>query len=156
MNSWNNELLSVLKPPAVIMGIGNRMKGDDAAGPELIDRLQGKVKALCLDAGMVPENFLEVAVRAQPRTLLIIDATHFDGQPGEIKLFTPDIVPKGSFSTHALSITLACDYWKNRAPEMKIFLVGIQASQLDLEGEMTAEVAGAVEAIYQALLRMLS
>jgi Ni,Fe-hydrogenase maturation factor len=41
---------------SVLLAVGNAMRGDDALGPTLADRLQGKVSATIVDAGEVPEN----------------------------------------------------------------------------------------------------
>src|SRR5574342_1091615 len=42
----------------LILGVGNRLRGDDAVGPLLVEHLQGKVDIPLIDAGEVPENYL--------------------------------------------------------------------------------------------------
>lgn len=90
----------------LIMGIGNRLRGDDAIGPLLIDRLQGKVIADLLDAGDVPENYLGVIESARPETILVADAVDFGAQPGEVALFSLDQLSNITVSTHNASLQL--------------------------------------------------
>ncbi len=42
----------------VILGVGNPLHGDDAIGPNLVDRLRGRLEATLINAGEVPENYL--------------------------------------------------------------------------------------------------
>jgi len=43
----------------VIVGMGNVLKGDDGAGPLICQQLNGKVCAELIDAGTVPENYIQ-------------------------------------------------------------------------------------------------
>ena len=70
MNAGLKSLLSNASKLCIV-GIGNRMKGDDAAGPMLIDLLDGRTKATCIDAGVAPENYLEKIVAAKPDVVLL-------------------------------------------------------------------------------------
>jgi hydrogenase 3 maturation protease len=70
----------------VLLGVGNPMRGDDGAGPALIDLLQGRVDAVLIDAGEVPENFLGSLQAAQPEAVVIIDAIEMGAGPGGVAL----------------------------------------------------------------------
>ena len=54
-----------------IVGVGNRTKGDDAAGPTLIDLLADSASRHCIDAGIAPENYLEKIAACAPDLSLI-------------------------------------------------------------------------------------
>jgi hydrogenase 3 maturation protease len=100
---------TALRGRACVLGVGNRERGDDAFGPIVVERLQGRTGALCLDAGVAPENFLEEAARAKPETVLIVDAADFGGAPGELRLLDPAALT-GGLSTHAASLELVAQY----------------------------------------------
>ena len=79
------EQLNKLHDPAtIILGIGNMLKGDDWAGPLVCEQLAtAKISAELIDAGTVPENYIQRIIKKAPRTLLVIDAIDF-GADAEI------------------------------------------------------------------------
>jgi len=133
-----------LKGKVCVIGIGNRMKGDDAAGPELIDRLAGRSRFHCLDTGVAPENYLEKIVQIKPDTILLVDAMDFGGEAGSCKLFSADQITGGGLSSHALSLRMTCDYLQQRI-SAHIFILGIQPSQVNMNRPLSAAVSAAVE-----------
>ena len=66
-------LSELLAGRVCIVGVGNRLRGDDGAGPRLIDARHPDASGVWLDAGVVPENYLEIIARANPDTVLIVD-----------------------------------------------------------------------------------
>ena len=77
-----NLLHGRLRGKTVIVGIGNSLRGDDGFGPALVQRLQGRVRPVCIDAGVAPENYLGRIVKEQPDTVLLVDAAHLGLEPG--------------------------------------------------------------------------
>ena len=71
----------------VIVCIGNRLKGDDAAGSILYDRLAGRISANLIDAATVPENYIQTIIRKEPRSIIVVDAVDFGQPPGAVGLF---------------------------------------------------------------------
>lgn len=138
-----------------ILGVGNRMKGDDGAGPVLIGRLSGRVSAECVDAGVAPENYLEKIVRMKPDTILVVDAMDFGGVPGEIRIFEPENIVGGGISTHALSLQMVCDYLKARIP-VRIFLLGIQPETAAFGVGLSSEVVTSIDSLAATLITSMS
>ena len=136
-----------------VVGVGNRMKADDAAGPILIDRLRGSSGAHLVDAGPAPENFLEKIVRLRPDTVLIVDAIDWGAVPGSIAVFRPEQLAAGGISTHALSLNMVCDYLAARGCP-RVALVGIQPGEARMEREPSRSVLRAVNALAGALARV--
>ena len=93
----------------VVAVVGNRLRGDDAAGPLVCESLQGRVSAKVIDAGTVPENFIRPVILARPENLLIVDAVDCGEAPGTARVFKSDEVGGFAFSTHALSFHLFAD-----------------------------------------------
>jgi len=115
---------------AVILGIGNVLKGDDGAGPLLCEHLAGRVSAKVIDAGTVPENHVRPIVTGQPDHLLIVDAVDFGETPGTLRLFEPQDINSFAFSTHALSPRLFLDVLRSETGA-DICLIGIQPSHTE-------------------------
>ncbi|MFC1461838.1 hydrogenase 3 maturation endopeptidase HyCI [Verrucomicrobiota bacterium] len=143
------------KGKTCILGVGNRMKGDDGAGPMLIDRIAGRVKADCVDAGIVPENFLEKIIRMGPDTVLIVDALNFSGTPGDIRVLKPDAIASGGISSHALSLRMTCDYLNSRS-RVSVHIVGIQPASTELgQEELSPQVSNALDTLCDCLRKIL-
>ncbi len=90
----------------VIVGVGNPLRADDAAGPALIERMQGKVAATLIDVGDVPENYLGPVEAAQPQVVLIIDAADLGANPGDTALIEIERLAQTGLTTHHASLTL--------------------------------------------------
>jgi hydrogenase 3 maturation protease len=139
----------------LVVGIGNAMRADDGAGPALVQRLGKGFQENCLDAGVAPENYLEKIVKAEPQTVALVDAVDFGGIPGEIRILETDELGAAGLSTHALTLSLASDYLKARAP-VRIFLIGIQPQTVEMDEEISPPVAKAVERLARLLEEALS
>jgi hydrogenase 3 maturation protease len=134
----------------VILGIGNTLKGDDAVGPLACEGLAGKVCAEVIDAGAVPENYIQPIIRKNPQTLLIIDAMDFGAAAGTINVFRPDQLGSAAISTHTLSPRLFVDMIR-RDIEVDVYFVGIQPAQTELGRALSAPVRRALERVVRTL-----
>lgn len=131
---------------AVILGVGNVLKGDDAAGPVLCERLSGASAAEVIDGGTVPENHIRPIQKIDPDVLLIVDAIDFGGLPGQIRLFEPAEISRFVFSTHTLSLHLFIDLLQgDRALDVR--LVGIQAGPRRLGEGLSPPTQEAVQTL---------
>ena len=78
-----------------IVGVGSDMRGDDFAGIEIVRRLRRKLessKVLLIEGGLTPENFTGEIKKFKPTHVLLIDATDFGSEPGDIVLAEPDAI----------------------------------------------------------------
>jgi hydrogenase maturation protease len=126
----DSQVRDLLGGTTLVVGVGNRMRGDDGAGPAAVDAL-----AACgvrtLDCGVAPENYLEKIVALNPAVVLFVDAVNFGGTSGDMRLFGPDQIPHAGLSTHALSLQMVCEYLTARIPA-RILLLGIQPGAITL------------------------
>ncbi len=127
----------------VILGIGNTLKGDDGAGPELCSRLLGRTSAEIIDTGTVPENYIGPIVKKVPQSLLIIDAIDFGASPGTIRLLNPEALSSFSSSTHSPSPLLFADLVRKDIP-VDVHFIGIQPARTKLGRPLSPEVGRAV------------
>ena len=137
-----------------VVGIGNRLAGDDGVGSVLAEQLAERVAGCVIDAGIAPENHLEPIVRAEPDTILLVDAVDFGGEPGRIRLLDPGSLGAGGLSTHATSLRMVHDYLAARSPA-RALLVGIQPGQLRLGEALSEAVSRSVEALASRLEELL-
>lgn len=146
------EQLSKLRgSKTIIVGIGNTLKGDDGVGPLVCEQLrQAGIAAEIIDAGTVPENYIQRITKKAPQNLLIIDAIDFGAGPGTIKIFEPHELNAFIVSTHTLSPRLFAEL-VSRNIKVDIYFVGIQPAQTQLGQSVSAEAAQAAEQLSQSL-----
>ena len=149
------ELRGRLQGKVLVIGVGNTLRGDDAAGPEILTALEGKVKAHLLDVGEVPESYTGRILAEQADTIVLIDAADFGAAPGDVAVLEAEDLAGGSLSTHQLPLDLFFRYLRENS-QAEIFAVGIQPAQLILGEPMSAPVASSVEALAQVLQNLLS
>jgi hydrogenase 3 maturation protease len=136
---------------AVIVGIGNTLKGDDGAGPLVCQQLrQVKVCAELIDAGTVPENYIQTIIKKAPQNLLIIDAIDFGALPGTIRIFKPEQLNSFVFSTHVLSPRLFIDMVCQNI-KVDVYCIGIQPAQTQLGQSVSPQVKQAVTRLADTL-----
>ncbi len=138
---------------AVILGIGNTLKGDDAAGPLVCERLAGKVSAKVIDAGSTPENYIRPILETTPDVLLMVDAVDLGGEPGQIHVCAPEQLHRFALSTHALSLHLLIDMIR-RERELDVYLIGIQADRMRFGDSLSPAVQDAVETLVDTLIEL--
>jgi hydrogenase maturation protease HycI len=129
----------------IILGIGNILKGDDATGPLVCERLTAaEISAEIIDAGTVPENYIQRIIKKAPATLLVIDAIEFGAEAGTIKVFEPQQLDSHVISTHTLSPRLFVDIIR-RSIQLDVYFIGIQPAQTQLGQPVSAAVSRAIE-----------
>lgn len=126
-----NIFLPILKGQTVIVGIGNPLRGDDGFGPALIERLQGKVGFVCVDAGSAPENYVGRIVKEQPDTILLVDVADLNLEPGQYRIFPPTDILQCGFTTHDMSSRMLMEFLQNQT-QASIFMLGVQPQQVSL------------------------
>ena len=141
--SFSRRMKSLLSGRVCVFGVGNRERRDDGAGSLLAERLAGGTDVLSIDAGAVPENYLEKVARWRPDTILIIDATDFGGEVGEVRILDPGLVGPSALSTHALSLQMTADYLGART-QARLALIAIQPADVGMGTEMSDAVSRAI------------
>jgi len=137
----------------VIVGIGNTLKGDDGAGPLVCEQLSGKVCAEVIDAGTVPENYIQKIIKKAPQNLLVIDAIDFGAPAGTINIFKPEQLDSFAFSTHTLSPRLFVDM-VCKDIMVDVYFIGIQPAQMKLGQPQSEQVNEAIQWLACTLIRI--
>ena len=90
----------------LILGIGNRLRGDDAVGSILAERLSKKLDIPIIDAGDVPENYLGPIEASGADLVLVLDAADLGVRPGDLSLIEMNRLKDMGVSTHATNLAL--------------------------------------------------
>jgi hydrogenase maturation protease len=143
---WRRSLSRHLHGRVVVVALGDRSTGDDAAGPLLIDLLQGKTDLLLLDVGSYPQNYMGVIARQNPDTVVFADGAELGLPPGSIRyLGVRDVTDLGGGS-HGFPLTMLMDQIARMA-QAEVFLLAIQVASLSRGAGLSRSVADAVDEI---------
>jgi len=147
--SWQ-AALRALPHPLTIVGVGNRLRGDDAAGPLVLDRLKGKTAAVLIDAGVAPENYLSPIAATAPRCVLIIDAVCSGRPAGTVDFIRKDGLSGVAVSTHAIPLSLFISLLRERS-DAEVVVLGIQPKTTSGDAGLSCEVRDAVAGVASCL-----
>lgn len=118
-----------------MVGIGNELNGDDAAGIAVVRALESELKthaqtpSVCVvQAGTVPENFTGTLRRFHPDLVILVDAAQMDSAPGTIRWYDSESAAGFSASTHTLPLNLFALYLSSEI-RCEVKLLGIQPAR---------------------------
>lgn len=144
----------------VVLGIGNADRADDAAGPDVVRRLEARFRGnpcpglLIIDGGAVPENVTGTIRRFAPDIVLVVDAAVGRFPPGTIFLPDPEGVSDETVSTHKISLRHLIRYLQEDIGS-RALVIGIQPATLT-EGEpVSSSVRRAVRELAGGLAQLL-
>ena len=131
----------------VVCGIGNRLRGDDAIGPLVIDELKKKSlpeTIMLIDCGLTPEGFASRVISFEPDIIIMIDAVEMNRLAGEVADIPTEKIKAQLATTHKMPITLFIDYLQRSLPKVEIVFIGIQQLSTTFGEEMSKECKNAV------------
>ncbi len=135
----------------LVLGVGNVLKGDDAVGPYVVERLaEYSVETLkAIDCGMVPENYTSVVRRLRPGHLVIVDAADMGLPPGSVRIVPKSRAGALGLSTHSMPLSMFMDYVGELAGH--VTLVGMQPERMRLGEEISDRVCAAADELADAI-----
>jgi len=143
----------------IVLGIGNRLGGDDAAGTCVVDMLNQRrhktkdllhTEIMAIDVGTAPESYTSVIRQHRPDLLILIDAADMGLHPGVLRAITPDKISILSFSTHNIPLSMFISYVEEFCGE--ILLVGVQPEQTGMGSGISQAVRKSVKKLGEAIL----
>ena len=144
----------VLSGSVCILGVGNRHRRDDGIGSLIAERLAGRLPAQVINAGAVPENYLEKVARLCPDTVLVVDAVDFGGDPGEWRVLDPGALALDGLSSHALSLRMAAEYLSART-QAHVALLAVQPADVGAGTELSDKVSQTMDFLEETLAHAL-
>jgi hydrogenase 3 maturation protease len=134
----------------VLVGVGNALRGDDALGCALVDRVKGRTRATLIDAGDVPENYLDVVEAARPEVIVIIDAVALGARPGDVALIEIEQLAGVRVTTHNTSLALVAQALKARTGA-DVLVLAVQPGMTRLGTPLSSEVEATLQALDEFL-----
>ena len=145
---------------AVVIGVGNRWRRDDAAGLEVIDALRGRVgdEVALIESDGEPTRLLDAFALAP--TVVMVDAVITGDEPGTVHTLTDEELPNQmgiGQSSHLVQLVETIELGKllDKLPN-GLVLIGIEATDFANGEGMTDPVATAVAAAAEAVLAELA
>jgi hydrogenase 3 maturation protease len=140
----------------VVLGVGNRLRGDDAVGCIVCDELQKTGPSLVpdlfvLDCGSTPENYIQPVASRNPTRILVIDCCNYGAKPGEFRLFSYEEVSElsyGLLSTHTLPLTLTIEMLSLET-HATIELLGIRPERIEFGEDLSEPVRRSLPAVVE-------
>ncbi len=165
-------------PRVAILGIGQELRGDDAAGVVVARKLRTlraykedrhkaiteglaeghfayeKSPFLVLDAGPAPESCTGALRRFRPDLVLLIDAAQMDQAPGCVSWLTEDDIFGLSANTHTLPLNLLTQFLRAELG-CQVALLGIQPADTTFDAEISPAVHSAVGQVVNSLQALM-
>jgi hydrogenase maturation protease len=142
----------------IVIGVGNRDRGDDAAGPIVCDRLRVRRAADATLRLIVCEgSILDLGLHWHPDDrVVIVDAMQPGTAPGSIVTFDATVEPlptPGAVSTHEIDVSVAVELARaiGRMPE-QLLVIGIEAAQTVWGTPPSPQVDAAIDAVVDMLV----
>ena len=146
--------------PPLVIGIGNRQRGDDAAGAEVIHRLRRlglpRVSVRTMDG----EGTALLEAWDAATVVIVVDAVVSGGRPGTIHRFAAHdtALPTRQFagSTHAVGLAEAVELGRalHRLPR-RLIIYGIEGSAFFTGQALSPPVEAAVDRVVERIVREL-
>lgn len=143
----------------IVLGIGNRLGGDDAAGICVVDMLNQRrhgAKAplspeiMAIDAGTAPESYTSVIRQHRPDLLILVDAADMGLPPGALRTIAPEKISVLSFSTHHMPLSMFVSYVEGFCERVR--LVGVQPERVETGSGISKAVRKSVKRLAEAIL----
>ncbi|WP_297073885.1 hydrogenase 3 maturation endopeptidase HyCI [Thermococcus sp.] len=122
------------KERIVICGIGNDIRGDDAFGvlvAEKLKKLLDNPNVLVVNCGEVPENYTGKIKDFKPELVVFVDAVDFGGEVGEYIIADPEGTIGEAVSTHGLPLKFVTQFMKTMV-KAEFVLIGCQPGSTGL------------------------
>jgi hydrogenase 3 maturation protease len=150
---WKAESSAIV----AIVGVGNELMGDDAAGMLVVRKLKASLPEGSLmrviEGGPAPENCTGELRRLQPSLVIFVDAGNFGGHPGEIGFFSGDEAEGVSAFGHALPLNVLGKYIKEELGCESLLLL-IQPKNIGFDHGISGVITQAIEVLSNGIIDM--
>ena len=160
---WSDSLrqrmqsLNRLDPRIAVVGVGQEMRGDDAVGLIVAQRLLAiqpqHPSLLVVEGGHAPENCTGILRRFGPELVVLVDAAALDLHPGSIQLLNWEEISGLSATTHAMPLHLLARYLMAEL-NCQVVMVGIQPIDTTLGAALSSPVEKAIQEVVEGLEKL--
>jgi len=136
----------------LLLGVGNRVSGDDGAGPAVAERLGNDDGWHSIDCGLALENASGIVARERPDLLVIVDAARMGLPAGSIRRLPINGTDRMLASTHGLPLAFVIERLAASVVG-EIAFIGIEPRDLALGDGLSPPVSAAVDRLVETLRR---
>ena len=134
--------------PTVIIGVGNAMRGDDAAGLRVARVLAGRGVENVRESSGETASLIDFWQGAE--SVLLVDAAQSGAEPGVVSRFDASTEPLPAeflhCSTHAFGLAEAVELARSLGTlPPRVIVFGVEGISFEHGAELNPEVAGGVE-----------
>lgn len=131
-----------------VVGIGHELRGDDAAGLVVAQRLRpfAHQHLLIVEAGHAPENHTGLLRRFNPDMVILIDCALLNEPPGTIGWLPWQETTGLSASSHTMPPYMLARYLTAEL-NTEVVLIGIQPANTELGAPLSLQIEEAVQEI---------
>lgn len=135
-----------------VVGIGHELRGDDAAGLIVAQRLRpfATPNLLVIEGGHAPENYTAPLRRFKPDLIILVDCAQLERPPGTIRWLPWQETTGLSASSHTMPPYMLGRFLTNEC-NTEVALIGIQPGQTILGSPLSPPVQSATEKIVDEL-----
>jgi hydrogenase 3 maturation protease len=142
----------------IVLGIGNRLGGDDAAGTAVVDKINQRhqragapisTEIMAIDAGTAPESYTSVIRRHRPDLLILVDAADMDLPQGALRTIPPEKISTLAFSTHSMPLSVFLSYVKEFCGN--VLLIGVQPAHTEIGEHISRAVRRSVKELAETI-----
>jgi hydrogenase 3 maturation protease len=150
-----------------VVGVGQELNGDDAAGVLVAQALVKRQRAgssdahrpvpislLVVEGAHAPENCTGAIRRFAPDLVLLVDAAEMEDPPGTIRWLDWHEAVGLDASTHSLPASMVARYLVGEL-SCEVALIGIQAQDTSLGAGISPPVRRAIRTVTQGLAMLL-
>ncbi len=139
-----------------IIALGNRLRGDDAIGPVVLDNLKSKdipIPLQFIEAGSDAFTLLEHLNADEP--IILVDCAQMGCSPGTVKVFTlnehftPD---DNMISLHGFSFAEVLSLARTIGPVAPCKIIGVQPESIEFGKPLSAAVSQALPKILNLII----
>jgi hydrogenase maturation protease len=142
----------------IVIGVGNRDRGDDAAGPRVAERVANAGLGRSVTTMVVEGDLSDLALRWLPhQAVVIVDAAVTGARPGTVHRW-PDLPPADQrpLSSHGVSLRDALELGRILGRTARtIDIVGIEGRSFELFEEPVTEVTRSIDLVADQLISEL-
>ena len=147
----------------VVLGVGNDLRGDDAVGIKVAEKIKEWVeknqeKDILVIATHVPENHVADVIKFAPRKVIVVDTADFMGKPGEFVVLSEDKISEFSPTTHNISLKMLAKVIKKECIlSNPIFtFVLIQPKNVGFGEPMSSEVKSSIDTVTELVKNLIT
>lgn len=142
----------------LIVGVGNELGCDDAAGIHLSRRIRREFprskRMSSIEAGTTPENFTSIIRGLRPSHVLIVDAAKMGMAPGSLRILQKNEIMGFDFSTHSLPLSILIDYLE-KSSRAVVIVVGIEPLNVGFGKKLSKPVLGSITDLVRILKQII-